>query len=218
MKFNTLRKQLIVEGAILGGVAVAFTAVMLVISGVESSKLETKSQVSNEIRSIESNTLDLESRMGKAQSSLLLYQALKENRENETFDIDRDKIAELMQVMRKRFRLSSLQMTVAPEREIENEKLQKKTMRVISSDVQLQFGGMSDTHLYSFIDAMNQELSGFVKTKKLNMQRIKAIDESVLLQMRNGANPEMVSAVMDFTWVGLQNLAPQPDTGDENAQ
>lgn len=212
-KFKTMRKKAAIEFGIALGVIAVFSGAYMGVSSMVASAEETKNQLQSRISQLQSETASARERLESADSSAALYAKIASSRSRDVaLPITRDELTNVLSAMKDIHRLSKLNMELAPFEAFTNEDLTAMEVKASKAAVKLTFGGMSDQHLYSFIERLNRDLAGFAKLTKLSLTRSLAFDIDTMRQVSRGAQPEMVTGDVEFEWYGFnRDDAPEPD-------
>lgn len=148
-------------------------------------------------------------RLQSAGASMALYDALKKEREEMSLVLNRREMTQLLTDLKMKYRLSSLNLQVSPEQPYEDDELRAMKLAVVSADVRLDFGGISDQHLFAFIQDVRRQCPGFIRIQELSLNRNKLFDIEAMRQISQGAKMEMVSGSLAFTWFGYPESTEQ---------
>lgn len=202
-KYKKLMKRLSVEAAIAAVIAISSIAAMIVVSGFLDGKVLSQTALQSEVSGIQAEVAQTRDRIQSTGVSTKVYNQLKSSRETMSLVINRSDATEKLSALKDRFRLSSLNLQISPDTPIEDEKLKSAGLDAVKSSVDISLGGMSDQHLFSFIDALTHSFSGFVKIKEITLTRSKSFDIDSMREISRGSKPEMVNGKVSFEWFGV---------------
>ncbi len=209
-KFKTLRTRLLIEGgvalAILGGLAGA----MVLVAGWLESATKEKQGINREISKDRGEIADIRKQINESDKSSETYNRLIGGRANNDFYIARKEASRVVGELKDVYRLTSLNMNIGPEQKIEDNAFKNITEEPIRASITLNAGGMSDTHLYSFIAGMLESMPGMVKFTNVRFSRQRQVDIQSFRQMSTGGTPELARSDIGFEWYGLRQ-PPKPE-------
>lgn len=215
-KDKLLIKRLTVEGGIAAAVMAVTAGLMIFAGGLEQSSSEVLKKQTGEVNAVRGKISNIKQQIDESGRSADTYETIREFKTTSNFTINRKNAKKYLSDLRNKYRLSSLSMTISPEEKLDDPKLRSLDVDAKQTQIFLNFGGMSDTHLLSFIQDLRASMPGFVKIDKLELKRDKALDVTVYRQMSRGSTPEVVSGELVFTWIGLAE--EEAEAGDEGEQ
>lgn len=202
-KDKALIKRITAEGIIAVIVMGVSVGAMLFAGSLNDSSAESLKKESREVNAVRGKISNIKQQIDESGHSMKTYEKIRELKTTGDFTIDRKKAKIYLSDLRNKYRLSSLSMTVSPEEGVNDPRLKSIEVDARKTQISLTFGGMSDTHLLSFIQDLRASMPGFVKIDQLTLKRDKALDVTVYRQVSRGSTPEVVSGELIFTWVGL---------------
>lgn len=215
MKYPILKKKLITEAMLLAGAVALCLGLAYGAEMVSGTAIERQKNLEQEINKIGSEIRTVRTNFQRAESSVDLYKKIVRSIEKKDFEINRDTVKNLLLDLRDRYRLSSLNLTMSPEETLTGSVYDLSDMHVITSEISVSFGGMSDQHIYAFIQALATQLSGYKQYLTFTLKRQKSLEHEILYQINQGSKPEMVGGDMSFRWIGLRQIEKQGEAGGE---
>ncbi|MBN67036.1 MAG: hypothetical protein CMM94_05660 [Rickettsiales bacterium] len=216
IKFRDFRKRIAIQGAIAVVAVGVIFGVSAFIAGVAEEATEETSRIERDIRSQESQIRSLKEQLGRSDESTEKYlELMTERGDNNDFYISREKARDLLAILRNKYRLTSLSLTVGPEQQVADESFDGLTVDVVMMNVEITFGGITDQHIYSFLQNLRDDISGFMRVREFTVERRKRITNDIYLQVSRGGEPEMVAATLVFDWIGVKE---RPSEGQEEAE
>lgn len=210
-KPKRMKKRIGLEAVVFGGIAAALAGGMIGtgswFKSVDTKRMSLQSEVSNS----ESRIADITRQIDESGTSSEVFNKIRGQKDNLEFNFERDQARDRLAVLREKFRLSSLALVVSPEITLNLPKLQNMNTGAVYTDIELKFGAMSDTHIFSFIEELQRSMPGFVRVDKIELEREKAMDVTIFRLMSRGAVPQMVSGTIVFKWIGLAKPKPVED-------
>lgn len=206
-KLTVFRKKLIKEGLVIAGVVVAIGVVTAMVVGWDEAAQAAKVQAQSLLSTAQSEVDIAKAQLSSIDEHMEAYRELDEKRDNEVYELNRAVFQDQMAALRAQYRLSELSLQLAPEQKLEMPALANNEVEAFSAEVKLTLASMTDQHVYSFVQAMQRSLPGFVKLKQMTLKRNLNFDVNVLRQISKGDSVKMVSGDVVFDWIGL---APKP--------
>ena len=190
---------------IFGGVYY-FTGTMADDSAEKKTAAEGK--VSSEQGQITSLTNQLD-KSGVAEKKFLLLQA---TRDNEDFTSNVDTLKEWLRNAKTQYRLSNtFKLSITAAKPASNAEFNGLGYDVLEHPaMKLEFTSISDTHVFSFIDAFLRNTPGFIRIDSLSMKRVGDIDSNTVAQVKSGATPFVMETKMEFNWIGVNEKPATP--------
>lgn len=214
MTRQELQRRLLKDAMTFGSMAGALLLLAGIAFWLHGGLEEEKMQLDSQVNGLRSETASLQAQLVKAKESLELYSTINQRNQNAGFEINRDLAAQVLDRLKKSYHLGALSMKTDAVKIMEDSRFQKKTATILGTDVSMTFNGLTDAHLYSFIQAVRFGFPGYVRMSKLRLQRVSEPDRSVFLAISRGNVPGLVTADMEFKWYGIRYNTPPPVTGD----
>ena len=214
-KYKRLLNGIIKRAAICAGIVAATIGVYL-FTGTILSASETKKVDEENARVADQSTItELSNQLAKAGLAEKQFLVTQHDRSSFDFTNNTDTLKEWLRRARTQYRFSNtLKLSLAVDKPVDDKNLSGTNYQVIEHpSMKLEFGTMSDTHVYSFLDDLVHSTPGFVRIDHLKLKRVGDIDRNTIAQMRLGAAPTLVEAVIEFYWIGLKE---KPETQKAN--
>lgn len=205
-KYKHLRKRTLTETGIAAALVLVTAGAMFAVSGMRDGAEKERKSMQSKVQSVKREADKSKERLESAGASMTLYDALKKERDAMSLTLDRQEMTALLGQLKEKYRLSSLNLQISSEIPYEDEELKTMKLDVVSSDVRLDFGGISDQHLFSFVNELRRKLPGFVRVKEVSLNRNKIFDIEAMRQISQGAKLEMVSGTLAFQWFGYPEV------------
>ncbi len=204
-KYRKLKKSILKEGAIALAIIAVLAGITYFVTGEIESEEREQRQLKGNIRSLANQIDELERKHGIVNSSITEFRRLKGRQERGAFSINREQARDIFDTLRKKYRISNLSMTVTPKDAMSGKDIERPTAQITFSEAILEFDAMSDLHVFSFINDAQQTLPGFLKITDFNINRQRKITNEVYVSVSRGEEPRMVSARVNFLWLGIED-------------
>lgn len=212
MNVNPLKKNLIKETIILGGIAFVLACGVMYASSVNDDLLQKKNAAESEVGSLISQRQTLESSFDAVQKNLEVYKEALVRIASPGMFIDRQAVRDIFNIYRSQFFFSKLSVEMQPVvEEKDDPKFARKTLVTVKSDVRIAFEASSDDEVYALIRILPSELAGYTKITKFVIQRMGKVDEKSLLGIRSKGSASLVSGSIDLTWYGMKSPDPNSE-------
>lgn len=212
MKLQSERKKLAVEGAKLAaGVAVCVVLYVAASSWAGSAE-NGKNQATAQLSQQTSEIATLRAKIDNSGDAQKIYADVVEERKNEDFTIDNEKVRTVLQDLIILHRLSiNDKLEYSSDKEFKHPELTTVTTpMIVRQDAKLRFQAISDLQVYAFMHSLSHKLPGIVRFTKFRLTRKSPFDNGVLVQIASGGAPHMVEAEIAFDW-----FAFKPEASDE---
>ncbi|MFZ4125088.1 MAG: hypothetical protein ACOYJ2_03330 [Rickettsiales bacterium] len=218
-KLQSLKKQVTREAAMRAGGVVAAFAFMMVTGSFSESATTEKMQAQSQLSQAESQLGMMRGQITKTANAEQRFSELSINRDNEEFVTTTDQLKELLKQMKNQYRFSdAMRLTISQEKVSERSEFTGLNYKiVVRDDMEMKAGAISDLHFFSFIQDMQRRMPGLIRIKQMSVSRKSAMSMDALSQMGAGAKPELVDAMVKFTWLTLQDASPPKTEKAENA-
>lgn len=213
MKKEQLKKILIKEGVLASALLVVLMVVAFFTNDMVSSVDKEKKISESKILSLDIEMRNLQTDYRQAGASLDLFARVSQELSSNRFSISRDKIRNVLLKLKNKYRLSSLNLTVTPQIEYQQDGSEDSKLKVLYSVVNIEFGGFSDRHIYNFIEDLKEEIGGISHFTEFYIDRQKSFNPDIYVQVSQGVEAEMVRGKLTFSWYGIEKAADKTEEG-----
>ncbi len=207
MRLDSLKKKLIREGAILGGIIALLSIIFGYLSYLESSLKKELATIESESRSMLREASDTENENNLIINSFKHYQTIPATQRSTPSGYSSlpSRIREAgpkIESLSNRFKFAEVDRPSFTQIKEEPENLGVKAITVYTNKITLNFRALTDELVYSFCEAMIKELPGYLSVEKMELKRDGDITPEVIQQVRNryGEPPSLVSGRLVFNW------------------
>ncbi len=209
MNVNPLKKGIIKESIIFGGLALLFAGVVIYVDSLHSEFLQKKTTMESEVSGLISQRQTLESDYDAVQKNTDVYKEALVRIASPGMFIDRQAVRDIFNIYRSQFFFKKLSVDMQPVTDVTDDpKYARKTLVTVKSDVKISFEGTSDDEVYALIRLLPMELAGYTKINKFEIHKSGNIDEKTVLGIRANGSASLVSGVIEFTWYGMKSPDP----------
>jgi len=213
MKYQLLKKQLIVQTAILAALLAVMGGAVWYFNSIVDDYQGKSHLLEHELDAIETQTKALREKYIKAQTQLALYnKVINETREN-GLAIGREVAMDKFAQFKSQYYLNELHLNMDAPQPVPGAVYTRGKSAIISSPVKTDFTTLSDEYVYTLIKTMTNDLPGSVKITELDLIRQADITDDILRSISQKGSSSLVKGTLNFTWYGIK-LA---DTNDSNA-
>lgn len=212
-KLEKMKKRVIVEASIAGGIVLVAVGILVFAMHLTSTHTDEMTIAKNAVQAERVKLDDLNKQIEKTGISSQVYEEVVGRKANLNFALDRTALRAVLSQLKGRYRLSHLAMEVSPAEKFTNKELEALAIEAMQMRVKLNISAMSDTHIYSFLQDMQQALPGLIKPVVVNLKRDRKFDMEALTQIKAGNTLPMVSGVIEFMWYGFKPPVEEPNAG-----
>lgn len=209
MKFEMLRKRIVIEGIATAIGLMLSLAIGIVASGWHEDQADESTKMKRTLLTTAKRLETINNKYETSRQSLDIYTMLKERQTSGELELSRKFASNLLNRLKDEYKLTHLSLSMSPAEVIQNKEFQRKNAQVVSSDMKLKFSGISDSQLFSFLQALQIELGGYVRVTALTLDRTGNIDEKSLRAISKGNMPELVKGDVTLEWLGLRKTEQQ---------
>ncbi len=212
-KLKALQKRLGIEAAIVLVALAIVGGIMSLTGGMAQSAAEKKAQaeagLSQDTAQLNSIRSQLE-RSGEAEKRFVDIQLA---RTNSDFTNNVDALKEWMREAKNRYRFANnFKLNLPPEVPSDKSELSGMDYNItVRNDVTIELEAISDLHVFSFMRALRGGPPGFVRITQVDIERRGDMQPQVIAQMLGGVAPYLVTAKIQFEWVGINPKAKPAD-------
>ncbi len=218
MKYQIIRKRLLVESLFMGGgLALGVGALFLLMSlhdEYQSDNLSlqtTMTQFNNEMAS-------LNDKYTKIQKNHDVYEEAKRKNDSEELLTSDEKILKILRNYRSKFRLK-IDLNMSASKKIDSPVYAKKSAVMTYNEVTLNIEAMTDQDIYHLINALQADFPGAVKVTSLTVTRESKVSKEALITIADKGHVTLVTAKLIFNWFGIEPVeAPESTEGKPNVR
>lgn len=213
MKYEKLKKQLLVESAIITAVMVVLSAIIYLISAIRDDYVAGNEQAQKQVDAVDLEMNTLRGRYTNIQKNIKVYEEVLRKQQEGRLAINRQMVLERFNQYKNQYLLSSLRLNATPAADLKEALFKRKASSVNFSDVVVDFEVTSDESVYALLDSLREELPGISKIVRMNMTLVKPFGDDVVTQLVQKGSFPMVRANIRFIWFGI-NTIETPDAKD----
>lgn len=203
MRIEPLRKQVILELAIIAAVLVVLFAIVYLLSSVRDDYVENNKSAQKALDAIDLEFNTLKTKYSFIQQNAGLYLEVKKKQDAGELSINRPLVLEKFNLYKVQYGLNNLRLSVSPIQEIKDAAYIRKTSTISSSEVSVELDTLSDEKVFELLDVMQQELSGVCKMTKFTLVRERALDAEVINAIKQKGTFPLIKAGIKFTWFSI---------------
>jgi hypothetical protein len=203
-KVLRMKKKLIKTGIICGVIVLIASGGYFGVNSYFNHLTGQKLQLNREFQGLEANYKKLVQQHTKATQSLALYKKLTEGDNGKNFSLDRKTVTQLLDELNENYLLSNLNLAISPAIERKGSIFDRKTGKIITSEVKISFKGITDEFAYSFLNDVVERFPGYVNLTRFSLSRIGGTDRKTMYNAQLDAPPTFIEASIGFDWLGMQ--------------
>lgn len=221
-KLATLQKDLVQHGIKLAVIVGALLVLMIGVGYFSDTQKETKEAAEKNLTSEQSELNALHTKLEQSNVAEKRYAEIILKRGNADFEVSDPILLKEIQESKARYRLANAKLTPVTEKISDRPELTSPAAEVsVREGMMLEFDGISDLHVYSFINYLVARGHGFAKIQSLDIERKTDLTPTAIAQLLTGQNVLAVNAKVRFTTVGIQpketaaDAAPSPSSAEK---
>lgn len=129
-------------------------------------------------------------------------------------DLDRKAAIDAVERLKDRFYLSDVSIESKPYQPLTEAPWAGRTVRLGAVPITIRLKAFSDEYLFAFIFALDRELQGFTRINRLLVTRLQTVRDVPLKQVGEGHLPALVSAELEFLWLGFEKISEGGGAGN----
>jgi len=206
-KLAKAKKDLVKTSTISLAIVAVFGGLVFGILQYKHSKEDDLKKIKKDIKSIKSNISSIKNERKQAMLSYKTFNSIPKNKlptdSGYETSVERQRIAKkILLELNEKYRFTAMDPKLAPPELKESNDL----IEIISSPLDINFDGMSDELVLSFVNDLRESLPGYLKMTKLNIKRRGAIDSETLEKIKvTSSYLPLVSGAATFEWYTLKN-------------
>ncbi|MDG7056395.1 MAG: hypothetical protein LKM44_02815 [Wolbachia endosymbiont of Meromenopon meropis] len=200
MNISQLKKRVAIRLLFYSIMSIGLIVVLAHIILYTNRVFDENQSVINEIRSIKLEIIELQKKEVFLNKNLDLWRSISSSSlysdkyiENLNFELAK---------LYKKYYILEPEISISVPEEVELG--ESEYIKVIKSEVTLNFGSISDKHIFLFLQSV-PSLPGYVTIKSLILNKEKNIDSTIMNQILSGNIIEIVRANMIFDWYTVLN-------------
>jgi hypothetical protein len=211
MKYEKLKRQVLVEASIMGAVLLVMGAIIYLISSVLEDYEGSNQALQKQVDAVDLEMNTLKGRFMNIQKNIDIYQEVLKKKAEGRLAINRQMVLEKFNQYKTQYSLSSLRMTVSPAQEVKDAIFKRKNSDVNFSDVAVNFEVTSDENIYVLLDSLREELPGISKIIRVNMVLQHPFNDEVFQNISKKGVYPLVKTDIRFIWFGINSTEPPPN-------
>lgn len=192
-------------------IIILFTLTMLgayfFLASYKVDLADSKKIISNDVSITQSKLIEIKKKQKEFSSSIVVWNKIKNRDDNDYTGLKIDDGINMLNDLVDRYMVSGFSSDISAPVTEEKDTYRTESKEVISSNVVLNFGALSDEYALSFIDSLNK-LPGYVSLKYLKISKDNPITPEgleQLLQKDATGIPSFLSTRVEFIWRDLKN-------------
>ncbi|MBY0406545.1 MAG: hypothetical protein K2Q01_02545 [Rickettsiales bacterium] len=209
MRYEPLRRQVVLELAIVAAVLVVLMAIVYLLASIRDDYIENNTSAKRVIDGIQGEFNTLKQKYSFIQQNSVLYEEVKKKQEAGLLSINRPMILEKFNAYKLQYDLNNLRLSVSPIQDMKDPAYIRKTHAVSTAEVSVDLDTLSDERVFELMDVMQTELPGVCKINRITISRERNLDPDVVNMIRQKGTYPLIKTAFKFTWYSINAL----DTG-----
>ena len=203
MRYEPLRRQVVLELGIIAAVMVVLIAIVYFMSSTRDDYVESNKTSQHMLDAIDSEFKTLKTKYAFIKQNSTLYEEVKKKQDAGMLTITRPIVLEKFNQYKAQYGLNNLRLSVSPIQDIKDAAYVRTTSAISSSEVSVELDTLSDERIYELLDTMQQDLPGTCKLTRVLLSREHAIDNELLNALSQKGTYPLIKATIKFTWFSI---------------
>jgi|GEM_PF-5408499 len=203
IKYQRLKKQVLVELAIIAAVGVVLAAIIYLISAIRDDYVAGNEAAQKQVDAIDLEMNTLRGRYNNIRKNVDVYEEVIKKQAEGRLAINRQQVLERFNQYKNQYALNSLRLNASPAQDVKEPVFKRKNSSVNFSDVVVDFEVTSDENVYALLDSLREDLPGISKIVKVNMSLLKPLTADVVQTIIQKGSYPMVRVNIRFIWFGI---------------
>lgn len=217
MKYENIKRRLITESSVVGVTLLVLLIVLYSIIAWHDSATKEKETLQTQLAAVTNERQTLEGKYHKIQQNMDLYRDLMEKSENDGLLVDRQALRVKIEDFKTRYFLNGLSITMGAIKDMPDPKYRYKSSQMISSELTVDFDTLTDEDMFSFLNALENELAGGLRVSQFNIERVSKVNDEALRAIAKTGQFSMVKGQAKFTWMGIRAIEEDEAPGGAGA-
>ncbi len=203
-KYRTLKKKIIVLAAIFLAILMTLAGVWYLLSSQEASGEKDLKAMQRKTRAASSKIDAIEVKYELARNSIERYGTLTEELSEGKLSVSKEKVYDLLRQLNELHRISNLKLDIDNVSPIKAGASESELFKTEFTNINVEFDSLSDLHALAFLQAIEEQLEGYLVMNSLHISRERQITREVLQAFAKGEKPRVVSTKVNYAWFGMQ--------------
>lgn len=209
MKYEDVKRKLVVEAGIIGVSLVVLTGLAYFLDVLNESVRQEKIQMETQLATVTNEKQTLQNKYEKIKKNIDLYREVANKYAADGLAINRQTLRKKINDFKSLYFLNDLTLSMGPIQDMTGDKYRNNSSQIVSSELTANFDALTDADIYAMIQAFQEEFPGSVKLTKFSITRVSKVTDDSLRTIAKTGQYSMVKGDMKFTWFGIK---PQEST------
>lgn len=212
-KAKQMEKKLVKLAAVAAGIIVFSAGAMIVTGGMATDAEQRKSAAESARNQGNAQVSNIRSQIEKSGDAEKRFLDIALKHSSEDYSANTDALKEWLREMKEKYRFSdNFKLTLALDKASDRPEFSALNFNVtVREPMKLEFGAISDMHVFSFVRQLEQDMPGMVRLTKFEVKRKYDMNVSSFRDMAGGGATEYVDALVEFTWIGIEPKLEEKD-------
>lgn len=198
-------RQAVLKRAIVIGLILLVSGVVIYVLHMNLSKSVEKYQwLKTSVNSLNAKLEGLNRKTLEFSDAVKAWEKMDEA-DKQLQGLQISKANELLKEYEKLYKLSEMSTTFSKPQEL-SEGIVSETVKVIDSQVVINFKALSDEYALNFIHALENQLPGYVQITSFSLTKDAQITKDILERVARGETPPLVVGNVEFIWRELKYI------------
>lgn len=204
-KAKQMQKKLVKLAAIIGGVIVVSIVGMVLTGSMADSAAQRKAAAENSRNNDSSQISNMRNQIDQSGDAEKRFVDISLKHTSNDYSANTDTLKDWLRDTKNQYRFSdNFKLSLAADKRSEKPEFANLNFDVtVREPMKLEFGAISDMHVFSFLRQLEQDMPGMVRITKFDVERRNDMTAASLREVASGAGSEYVSSSIEFRWIGV---------------
>lgn len=210
MKFEDIKKKIIIELSIAAGVVVITAAVVFGMTMLSDNFRAEQDKLKIHLAAVTKDRKTLEGKYDKIKNNMDMYHEVLEKNATNQLSISMPLLRKKVDEFKPKYFLNDFSLVMSPAKDMTEPQYRYPTSVMEASTLTANFDALTDEDLYAMLKAMQDELSGGLKITKFSIARSSKVTDETLRTIARTGQYTVVKGDMKLTWFGIRVLDAEP--------
>lgn len=171
------------------------------------STLSEKQKMKSALAQKRLKVTELEQKFNIYESSFNRYNELLADFKKGRYHLNIAEAQKIIDSLRQQYRITNLELKISGNKPYGETTQNYQGFEPQYREVNLTFYGLSDAHIYAFVQKLSDSLSGYVRFAQFDISRQRPMSDTLYQDVRRGSTPSIVQAEISFLWIGIVRKA-----------
>lgn len=218
-KAKLMQKKLIKLAAVAGGIVVVSAVAMVVTGSMSDSALQRKTAAESARSNDNSQISTMRNQIDQSGDAEKRFVDISLKHTSDDYSANTDALKNWLREAKNYYRFNdNFKLSLANDKPSDKPEFASLNFNVtVREPMKLEFGAMSDMHVFSFLRQLERDVPGLVRITKFDVERRNDMTATMFAEMTRGSTPEAVAGTIEFSWIGIEPKSAESPAADGSA-